>query len=166
MSFADLVRFMEYSWIGIAGRDLFWVFPLAEILHFFGLCLLMGSILIVDARLLGFGAKRVSLDGVMALIPAAAVGLIVNFLTGIVFLCTYPENYWPSTAFRVKLAVIACGGLNALWFSRFEAPRLKGLAADAQVSLRTQVVAALSLAIWTAVIVLGRFLPYVSKSTS
>ena len=166
MSFADVVRFMEQSWLGVAGRDLFWVFPLAEILHFFGLCLLMGAIIILDLRLLGFGAKRVSLQGALALAPAAIAGLIINTLTGIVFLCTSPENYWPSTAFRIKLGVIVFGAVNALWFKWIEEPRLKVLAAEARVGTRIQIIAALSLFTWTVVIVIGRFLPYVSKSTS
>ena len=41
----------------------------------------------------------------MALAPAAAIGLVLNTLTGIVFLCPYPENYWPSTAFRADRTV-------------------------------------------------------------
>src|SRR5689334_13935527 len=103
--FETIVRTMEHSWLGEAGREIFWVFPLAEVLHFFGLCLLMGAMLVVDLRLLGF-AKRISIADVLGFIPAAVVGLIVNTLSGIVFLCTSPDNYWPSTAFRFKLLAI------------------------------------------------------------
>jgi uncharacterized membrane-anchored protein len=87
-------------------------------------------------------------------------------LSGIVFLCAYPENYWPSTAFRLKLLAIVLGGANALWFKWIEAPHIDVLAEDADASRRTKLVALLSLAIWIVVIVLGRFLPYVSKTTS
>jgi hypothetical protein len=165
MSFADIVRWSEHSWLGEAGRDLFWVFPLAEIFHFFGLCLLIGSMLFVDLRMLGF-ARRVPLNSVLAFVPAAMIGLAINAATGIVFLCTYPENYWPSTAFRFKLAAIGIGALNALWFKWREEPRLVGLPEHAIPDARTKAFAVLSLVIWTVVIVLGRLLPYVSKSTS
>jgi hypothetical protein len=165
MPFNDIVRWMEQSWLGVAGRDIFWVFPLAEIFHFFGLCLLIGSMLFIDLRLLGF-ARRVPLQTVLAFIPAAAVGLAVNAVTGIVFLCTYPENYWPSTAFRIKLLAIGIGVANALWFKWKEAPRVALLPHDADPDRRTKLTAVLSLFVWAVVIILGRFLPYVSKSTS
>ena len=165
MSFADIVQWMSQSWLGVAGRDIYWVFPLAEIFHFFGLCLLMGAMLVVDLRLLGM-FSRLSISSVLGFVPAAIVGLMINTATGIVFLCTSPENYWPSTAFRFKLLAIAIGAANALWFKWVEGPRLLALPDGARLDARTRVVAVLSLTIWTIVIILGRLLPYVSKSTS
>ena len=163
--FQNIVHWMEQSWLGVAGRDTFWLFPAAEIVHFFGLCLLMGAILIVDLRMLGF-ARRMSLQATLQFIPAAGLGLALNLASGIVFLCAHPENYWPSDAFRLKLLAIVVGGFNALWFKWMETPRLEKLPADADVGLRTKFVALLSITIWIAVIVLGRFLPFVSKSSS
>src|SRR5689334_8165980 len=121
--FQNIVHWMEQSWLGVAGRDTFWLFPLGEIIHFFVLCLLMGALLIVDLRLLGF-TRRLSLHAVLQLLPAAMLGLALNAASGIIFLCAHPENYWPSPAFRLKLLAIALGGLNALWFKWLEAPRL------------------------------------------
>ena len=161
----SIVYWMQESWLGEAGRELFWVFPAAEIVHFFGLCLLMGAILIVDLRLLGF-AKRLSLQSVMLLVPISIVGIVLNVLSGIVFLCTYPENYWPSTAFWLKLLAFFIGCANALWFKWMEAPKLEKLADQSDVDLRMKAVAVISLSAWTIVIIIGRFLPFVSVSTS
>lgn len=163
--FLSIVNWMQSSWIGVAGRDVYWVFPAAEIVHFFGLCLFMGAMLIIDLRLLGF-ARKLPLHATLTLIPIALVGLLLNFLSAIVFLCTYPENYWPSLAFNLKLLAIFLGCLNALWFKIMEAPRLVAVPDHGDVDRRTKTVAALSLVIWVAVIVLGRFLPFVSVSTS
>jgi hypothetical protein len=165
MELMSIGRWMGQSWLGDAARDLFWLFPAAEIVHFFGLCLLMGAMLLIDLRLLGL-ARGLSVKKVQSFISLAIVGLALNFLSGIVFLCAYPENYWPSTAFRFKLLAICIGGANALWFKWSEAPRIERLAEDADTDTRTKVVAALSLGVWVTVIILGRLLPYVSKSTS
>lgn len=165
MELSAIAKWMSESWLGHAARDLFWVFPAAEIVHFFGLCLLFGAMLLIDLRLLGF-ARSVSIKRVMAFIPIAGIGLVLNTLSGIVFLCAYPENYWPSTAFRIKLLAIAIGGLNALWFKWAEAPQIERMADDAVGTGRIKFVALLSLTVWVVVIILGRFLPYVSVSTS
>jgi hypothetical protein len=156
---------MGHSWLGNMGRDQYWLFPGAEIVHFFGLCLLFGAVLLIDLRILGF-TRAVSIKRVLSFVPVAAVGLVLNTLSGIVFLCTYPENYFPSTAFRLKVLAIALAGVNALWFQWVEAPRVEHLGDGADAGPRVKAIALLSLTAWTIVIVLGRFLPYVSKSTS
>lgn len=166
MGFASIIEWSSSSWLGQAGRDIFWVFPAAEVVHFIGLCLLMGSLLVIDLRLLGLGRRAVSIDAVMALLPFGLAGLALNLGSGIVFLCSYPENYWPSTAFQLKLVAIGLAGVNALWFKFAEAPRLVGTTDDFAAQARTKIVAALSLGLWTIVIVIGRFLPFVSKSSS
>ena len=166
MAFARVVDWSESSWLGHVGRDVFWVFPAAEIVHFVGLCLLMGAMLVIDLRLLGIGRRLASIESVLELIPVAIAGLVLNVTSGIVFLFAQPDNYWPSAAFRLKLVAIALGAANALWFKFAEAPRLAGTPEDFATDARTKTSAILSLAIWCAVIVLGRFLPFVSKSTS
>lgn len=161
----SIVYWMQESWVGELGREVYWFFPAAEVVHFFGLCLMMGALLVIDLRLLGF-AKRLSLHGALKLVPIVMIGLVLNTLSGIVFLCTYPENYWPAMAFWLKLGAIAIGCTNALWFKWMEGPRLTNLADTTDVELRTKVVAAVSLLAWTVVIIIGRFLPFVSVSTS
>ena len=52
----DLLLSIETSALGQVMRDSVWLFPMAEILHFMGLSLLIGSLLVVDFRLLGFAA--------------------------------------------------------------------------------------------------------------
>jgi hypothetical protein len=163
--FVSIVNWMQESWLGEAGREIYWVFPAAEIVHFFGLCLFIGAILIVDLRVLGF-AKRLPLQAVLSLIPISLLGLVLNILSGIVFLCTYPENYWPSFAFRLKLGIIVLGCINALWFKWMETPRISQFSPQGDVDFRMKSVAALSIGFWTVAIIIGRFLPFVSVSTS
>ena len=163
--FKEIVYWMQESWLGEAGREIFWLFPAAEIVHFFGLCLLMGAILIVDLRLLGF-AKRLSLQAVLQLVPVAIIGIVLNVVSGLVFLCAYPENYWPNTAFWLKLMAFFIASVNALWFEWKEAPKLVAIPEQGDVSARVKAFAAISLSAWTTVIIIGRFLPFVSVSTS
>jgi hypothetical protein len=163
--FDSAVAWSQRSWLGATAREVFWVFPLAEIFHFFGLCLLMGAVIVMDLRLLGW-LKRMPLPATVKLVPAAMIGLAINLTSGIVFLCAYPENYWPSGAFRLKLLAIGIGAANAVWFRFYEEPRLLTMPDDARTDVRTRLVAGFSLFIWVAVIVLGRFLPFVSKSSS
>ena len=56
-----LLSFFEWcdaTALGEAVRNSLWLFPAIEAVHLLGLCVLGGSLLVVDLRLLGLGLKR------------------------------------------------------------------------------------------------------------
>ena len=62
-----------------------WAWPIAESLHFIGLCLLVGSIGAFDLRLLGV-MKRVPIAAVHRFIPFGIAGFVINICSGLMFL--------------------------------------------------------------------------------
>ena len=155
----DVLLWMETSALGQFMRDVPWLFPTAEILHFTGLCLLMGSLLVMDFRLLGF-SRDVPVIAVHKFIPIAAIGFGINLITGILFFFADPFRYYPNIAFRLKMLLILLSGFNALCFMLINRSQ-----ADQQVpndtTWKIKLIAALSLLFWVSVIILGRLIPYV-----
>ena len=157
---SEILFWMETSALGQLMRDSVWMFPLAEILHFIGLSLLIGSLLVVDLRLLGV-IKNMSYEAVYRFLPISLVGFGINMTTGVLFLFTDPFRYYPNTAFRMKMLFILLAGLNALWFKFSVYPlTMKNPESNDSGNL-AKVVAGLSLLFWFGVIVLGRMIPYV-----
>lgn len=150
---------MEMSWLGNFLRDWAWGMPTLETLHFMGLCVLFGTLMVVDLRLLGV-ARFIPMGPAMSFIPITIGAFSVNLLTGIGFLCADPFRYYPNVAFRLKMLLILLAGLNALWFQFVETPRLKGLKEGMPTGLSVKIVAAMSLVFWVGVIVCGRMMPY------
>ncbi|HAU27661.1 MAG TPA: hypothetical protein DCW49_09800, partial [Alteromonas australica] len=60
------------------------VFPTLEMLHFLGLSLLFGALLIVDLRLVGI-AKQLPLEKVEAFLRFALIGFAINLISGALF---------------------------------------------------------------------------------
>lgn len=160
MNVDDILAWMESSGLGNLVRDVAWIFPALETVHFMGLCVLFGSLMVVDLRLLGV-AKFIPMRPAMKFVPIAIGGFCVNLLSGIGFLFSDPFRYYPNVAFRLKMLLILIAGLNALWFQFVELPRVRDLPPGAQTSLKVKFVAALSLVLWIGVIIAGRFMPYV-----
>ena len=150
---------IETSALGQLMRDSVWLFPAAEILHFTGLSLLIGSLLVVDFRLLG-GARHFPVSAVYRFLPLAVAGFSINLITGTLFFSSDPFRYYPNIAFRLKMLLIILAGLNALYFA-WAAGRNTNQAGAQDVTPALRAVAALSLSCWVGVIVLGRFIPYV-----
>ena len=164
MTEGEVLHWIKELPLGAAVRESRWMFATGETLHFFGLCLLVGGLLIVDLRLLGF-VSRVPMRAALAFLPFAIVGFLINLATGIEFFVTDPFMYWPNPAFKLKMFLILLAGLNALLFTVMEHRRVLVLADGESAGPFTKVSAGLSLTLWLAVILLGRLLPAFEGST-
>lgn len=137
-----------------------YVFPTLEILHFLGLSLLFGALLVIDLRIMGF-ATGVPLNRLNLFARIAVIGFGINLVTGLLFLAGDPARYLVNVAFWLKMVLIAMAGANTAYFVARIKPKLDTSACSANTALDAKLVACLSLALWTAVIVAGRFIPYV-----
>lgn len=151
-----ILTWMKGSALAGAIIDNIWVFPTLETLHFIGLILLMGALLVVDLRFIGF-ASRIPLNAVLSLIPISLIGFVINLITGILFLFSDPQHYYESLAFRLKMLAVLLAGLNAIWFKLSLHLDDSG---TGNPRTMVRIIAALSLLLWTSVIVFGRLIPY------
>ena len=92
-----------------------WAWPLAESLHFLGLCLLIGAVGSFDLRLLGVG-RRIPIAAMHRFIPWGLLGFAINIATGTLFILTEPDQYIYNPAFHFKLLFMGVAGFNALAF--------------------------------------------------
>jgi hypothetical protein len=165
MTEAEVLQWIKDLPIGAAVRQSRWLFALGETLHFIGLCLMVGGLLIVDLRLLGY-VRRIPMQAALAFLPFVIVGFLINLATGIEFFMTDPFMYWPNPAFKLKMFMVLLGGANALVFTVMEHRHVLVLGKDEHASPLARVTAGGSLAIWFCVILLGRLLPTFEGSTS
>lgn len=138
-----------------------WMWPTCETLHFIGLTLLMGVVLVVDLRVLGV-MKGVSFASLHRLLPLAAIGFGVNVITGILFFVGIPHQYTGNRAFYWKLALVLLAGLNALYFTLLEEPWELGSGEDAP--LTAKFAAASAMLLWVGVMYCGSMLPFLGNS--
>lgn len=136
------------------------VFPMLEMAHFVGLCLLFGSLLVVDLRIVGV-APAVPIQRVDMFVRFALIGFAINLVTGLLFLVGDSDRYFVNYAFWTKMALLMLAGLNTAYFVGRIKPQMDAGVASADLSRGAYVVALLSLTLWSCVIILGRFIPYV-----
>ena len=137
-----------------------WVWPICEVFHFVGLCLLFGVVLLVNLRLLGF-VRGVAVADVTQLLPWGMTGLGINIVTGMLFFLAAPEQYTQNSAFVWKIGLMLIAGVALLyptmWNQADESVR------EGRVPVIGRVIAAGSICLWIGVIFLGRFLPYLGS---
>jgi hypothetical protein len=165
MTEADILHWLRDTGLAAAVRQSRWIFATGEVFHFIGLCLLIGGILIVDLRLLGF-VRQIPVRAALAFLPFVIAGFLINLVTGVLFFVNDPYMYWPNPAFKLKMIVILLAGLNALVFTVMAQREVIGLGPDEDAGTLAKVTAGLSLSLWLIVILLGRLLPAFEGSTS
>ena len=142
------------DWVG----DRAWAFPAMETVHFLGMALLFGAVLLTAVRVLGV-ARTVPYAAFHRLLPLGVFGFVLNVVTGLGFFLVDSGRYSAMTyGFFPKMALIVVGGVAALYFTIFE--RLWELGAGDDAPMAAKAVAVVTVLIWSGVIAYGRLLPY------
>jgi len=137
-----------------------WLWPAMETLHFIGLWLLFGIVLLVHLRMLGL-MQQTSFAALHRLLPWAALGLLLNTITGMGFIIANPADYlsWP---FYTKIGLLVLAGISLIYFTVFDGPWSVG--AGSKVPMRVQAMAATTIALWVGVMYFGRMLPFLGMA--
>lgn len=155
----SFATWLESTFMNRLMVDIFWMFPLMETIHFIGLILLFGALLVVDGRVLGWG-RFINMKAAMAFIPVAIAAFALNLASGIMFVASQPMVYMENVVFQWKMALIAIAGINALWFWLGEHKELLQLADGEDAPFRAKVIALASILLWVLIIIGGRMIPY------
>ncbi len=163
-----IVHFFEPS--PVKFRDLMliskWWWAFMMDLHFIGLALLIGTVGILNLRMLGF-AKPLPIAPLHRLMPWGMAGFGVNTLTGILAFIGMPNYYAFDAAFWLKMLALLLLGLNAAAFYLTDAFRsVEHLGPGEDAPRLAKFFAATSLVLWFAVIALGRYIQSFSDTIS
>jgi hypothetical protein len=132
-----------------------WVFPVVETLHVLGFTVLVGTVVILDLRLLGWRLQKQPISRVARdLSPWIWTGIIVQLITGPYLFSGDPFEYVQVTAFRVKMALL----LVALIFHFTAIRAATAPARDTQPLGWRRLAAVVSVGLWVSVVLGGMWI--------
>ncbi|MGH8641444.1 MAG: DUF6644 family protein [Burkholderiales bacterium] len=152
---------IEQSALATAMRQELWLYPSVEILHIFGFVTLVGSIAMLDLRLLGLSPGLSVRRLARHLLPWTLGALIVIVPTGLMMFTAHASDFISNSAFVLKLSLIFGAGLNAAAFHMGPYRTVEQWDSATPPPRAAKVHAALSLLIWMGVISCGRLLAYI-----
>jgi hypothetical protein len=130
-----------------------WLYPALEIVHIVGIALLLGSLIVFELRVFGWGQVLPAPALARLTLPLALAGFGLCALSGLAMFSGQVQELLANPAFRMKLLLIALAGLNAAWFHR------RG--GSGRLDRQGRLQGLLSLGFWLAVIICGRLIAYV-----
>ncbi|MCS6877864.1 MAG: hypothetical protein N2038_06575 [Geminicoccaceae bacterium] len=155
---APLGAWLETTAASAAVRRSLWAYPVASVLHVLGMGILLGSIVVLDLRLLGFATAVPARALAELAIPLAAFGLAIQIPTGAVMLAADAAALLGHPLFLAKLALVALALLNVALVHRAMGPDRVALDRPLSPALRRG--ALVSLVSWPLVAALGRAVAY------
>src|SRR5690606_9460523 len=112
----SFLAWLESTPIANAIRTSVWMYATFETVHYIGLAMLIGGIMLIDLRLLGF-ARSLPLPSMLGLLPWVWAGFLINAVTGTLMFIYGATSFGTKTLFLVKMALIVLAGINALVFT-------------------------------------------------
>ncbi|HKE85305.1 MAG TPA: hypothetical protein VKB50_16195 [Vicinamibacterales bacterium] len=146
--------------VGNFVRDTPWAWSSSETIHFIGLSLLVGVLLLINMRMLGF-MKQIPFEALDRLLPWAMLGFAVNTMTGMLFFAASSNSYVGNPAFYWKLVFVVLGGVNVLYFT-FDRTWAQEPGRDAPGLSKFAAVCAMFL--WVGVMYWGSMLPFIGQA--
>lgn len=151
---------IEASALGQAMRQWLWLYPAVETAHIAGIAILVGSIAVLDLRLLGF-SRALPVRRLAAHVLPWSIGSFVLIVpSGLAMFVAHAGDFIASPVFALKVCLILAAGTNA---AVLHAGAFRGAAqwdVEAMPPLAARLAAALSLLLWLSVIACGRLLAY------
>ena len=141
-------------------RESDWLFPSIETIHVLALVLVVGSISMVDLRLLGLANRSRPVSEVMAqALPWTWVAFVVAATAGLLLFTSKAVTYYSDLPFRIKMVCLVFAGINMAYFHRFTHRRL-GKSATGAPPAAAKIAGGLSLLLWIVIVAAGRWIGF------
>ena len=160
-SLLQVARWLEAQAFSIGLHESFYLYNWIETTHVLTLTISLGMLCIIDLRMLGLILPNVPASKIAEKLNRpmlAAFGVMV--VTGVLLFAAIPVRTTQSIWFRLKLVLLFAALINAVLFHRHMGASIGSWDTAAKPPRRTRTAAAISLALWSGVIVTGRFIAY------
>jgi hypothetical protein len=132
-----------------------------ETAHVLTLAVFLGMLFIIDLRMLGMALTSVPASKIAARLDSPMLlGFVVMIMTGFMLFYAAPVRTTQSLWFRIKVILLIAAGINAMLFRRKMHGAVHAWDCDPRPPRNIRIAAAVSLTLWTGVVVTGRCIAY------
>ena len=141
----------------LEGDDLF---PWIETIHVLAVVTVVGTISIIDLRLIGVAAHTKSVQRLMRqLLPLTWSAFSIALLAGLLMFSSKAVKYAANVPFRIKMLLLLAAGINMIIF-HFVTYRTVDAWDEGRTPTAARVAGFLSLSLWIVVIIFGRWIGF------
>jgi hypothetical protein len=152
-----MLDWFENTGLARMVQESIWGYPIILSGHAVGMAILVGIVLMINFRVLGF-ASNVPVFPLRSMFRIALLGLLINVVSGTMLFIANANAFYESSPFRIKIILLITGAILLVLLSR----HIFGSPDSAQKSsqMTIKAIAGVSIVVWIGVIVAGRLIAY------
>ncbi|HZZ32649.1 MAG TPA: DUF6644 family protein [Phenylobacterium sp.] len=165
MSIVSIAQWIEATGPARSIAQSTWMFPAAETVHVLAIAVVVGSIAVLDLRLLGVSWKsRPVTEVARDVLPFTWTCFGIAAIAGSLMFVSAAVKYATDLPFQLKMLLLLFAGANMLIFHHFTYSGVENWDHNAPSPRAAKVAAGLSLAFWIAVVVCGRMVSFTTQN--
>ncbi len=149
----DALLWYEEGPMGIFIRESLWGYPIVLFCHAVGMATVMGVVVVLNMRVLGF-AKELSVPAFARLFNIAWLGFFINLVSGLILFAGSTSSYVFQGTFQLKIGAIVLGGILM--------KLVMGAVRDNKPVAVQKLLAVVCLLCWIVGVVTGRLMAYLA----
>jgi hypothetical protein len=158
----EFCQWLDQTAVGSTIRQSLWLFPAIETVHLLGMAALVGTITVLDLRLLGWTMRQRRVSEVVArLLPWTWLGFGVQVVTGALLFSSEAVKIYGNPAFRLKMLFLLLAGIQALIFQTVVSRKLPAWDNRPAPPVMARITGMISILLWIAIVTAGRFIGFV-----
>lgn len=162
MALADIWGWIETLPFAVRVAETWW-FPFLESIHVVASTFVVGSILMVDLRLLGLAAVRYPVRRVVReVIPWTYAAAALSTLTGAGMFASRASHYAANPAFQIKMALLVLAAANMVVFHLVSTRRIAEWDEAASTAWPARFAGGSSLLLWIGIVLAGRWVGHLT----
>lgn len=148
-------------------QEILWIIPMIQSVHILAIAIVLSSVGMIDLRIFGLAGGRSTLqETAQRYVPWIWGALVVLALTGSILVIGEPGRSLVNPMFQIKMALLVCAIAVTTLFQVTVSHRAALLEIDGRTPGTLKVFAVLTLLLWFAIAVAGRWIAYISLGTS
>jgi len=152
---------IEYSSLGITIAESTWMFPTIETLHVIALVTVIGTIALVDLRLVGVKGHALRVSQLAKdTLPWTWGAFALAAITGGLLFISKASSYMINPYFLWKMGLMALAGMNMLYFHMTTWRTVEHWELDPSFPAMAKLAGWLSLLFWLGVVFCGRLIGF------
>ena len=160
-SITAFLKWLEASPWAVFIHKTPWAFTTIEVVHVFAVSMVVGTIAIVDLRLLGLAStKRPFAELSRQVLPFTWAAFVLAVIAGLLLFISRATEYFENTVFWIKMSLIVVAGINMMVFEFITVRGVKEWNLDRTPPPPARLAGGISIACWIQVIGFGRWIAF------
>jgi hypothetical protein len=163
----DILIFIYSNPLAQTIRENELLFPWIEAIHVLAVTLVIGSIALVDLRLIGVRALNRAISNISKeLLPITWMAFLAAAITGAILFTSNALSYSQNFYFISKIILLGLAGINMMCFQFIIGKNLDNWNHYQQLPIAARSAGAISLTLWISIIFCGRWIGFTLELVS